>query len=209
MLNEDNVTVSTSAHRAGSIPVDFSSLESIEEGCAKLGAYLGLAQPVDRDVFISAVEDPTYTNNLYLSRNDPVFLKHVLDRPTRRWLKQSTPENGAAPTPLEVHEHSNGNLLSRAAKSFVKWTRSGLSNVDDETYRRRLSACAACPHHVQPPEKIVYKVAGLLGKKNESKYICDLCGCFTASKARMEHESCPAAHPTEHGLTRWQEPRAD
>lgn len=199
--------------------VDFSNLSSIDEGCSKLGAYLGLDGPVSKDVFISAAEDPTYANNLFLSRVHPPFLRHVLNQPTKQWTDRPAVRNDKNKT---ATERSNGELLGRAARSFLKWTQGGFRKVDGATYQRRLAACQSCPHHIEPPDKIIYAVAGVLQRnlsqqqcnQNErqdnqavQQRICDLCGCLTASKARFEHEFCPADHPDQPGLTRWNEPK--
>jgi tetratricopeptide (TPR) repeat protein len=58
-----------------------------------------------------------------------------------------------------------------AAGSMAKFLGSGFKTAPGETYRERLGRCAACEHHT-----------GLR---------CRLCGCFTASKARLLHERCP------------------
>ncbi len=181
--------------------IDFSTIGSVEEGCEKLAAFLGLEEPVSRDVFLSAVEDSTYAANLHVARTEPSFLRHVLGQPTRSWneLRQKPPS--------KPQERSNGELLTRAAKSLFRWTRKGFKRVDEVTFRRRLAACRACPHHVRKPAKVLYAVAGaLLSKDEREQRICDLCGCLAATKARFEHESCPDRHPVDGELTRWGEP---
>jgi hypothetical protein len=49
---------------------------------------------------------------------------------------------------------------------------SGFKTASPETSAARLAACASCGHHT-----------GLR---------CRICGCFTAAKARLDHERCPA-----------------
>jgi hypothetical protein len=179
--------------------VDFSTIGSIEEGCARLGRYLGLGAPVSRDVFVSVVEDPVYANNLYLARTDPAFVARLVEQPTRR------AERGTAASPAS----SSSALVARAARSLAKWTRAGFRTVEDDVYRRRLQACHQCPHHVLPPDRAVYQIALRLtsGEAREQR-ICELCECFTASKAQLEHEQCPDPHPERPGFTRWGEPQA-
>ena len=181
--------------------IDFSTINSIDEGCEKLAGFLGLNEAVSKDVFLSAVEDPTYARNLYIAKTEPAFVRQVLRRPTRRWSDRPSAAEGLS------SERTSGELLSRAAKSFLKWTRNGFKKVESAVYRRRLAACAACPHHVERPATILYSIAGALTEGGRSQgEICDLCGCMTSSKARFDHESCPDRHPVDQGLTRWGEP---
>jgi tetratricopeptide (TPR) repeat protein len=63
-----------------------------------------------------------------------------------------------------------------AAKSLATFFKSGCRTVSSAVRRRRLGACAVCPHHT-----------GLR---------CKVCGCFTDLKARLAHERCP--------IGRWQ-----
>lgn len=182
--------------------VDFTAIDSIAEGCAKLGAFLGLEGPVAPEVLISAVEDPTYANNLYLCRRTPVFLQQVLRQPTR-----PRPSTVGEQRPANA-ERSNIQLARKAALSLAKWARSGFRKVDESTYQQRLAACAACPHQVSAPGKVVYAVAdAIVGSQDGKQSICDLCGCLTSAKARLAHEHCPADHPDMNGQTRWSEPK--
>jgi hypothetical protein len=58
-----------------------------------------------------------------------------------------------------------------AAGSMAKFLGSGFATAAPEVHRRRIEACASCEHHT-----------GLR---------CRVCGCFTAAKARLQHERCP------------------
>jgi hypothetical protein len=173
----------------------FREFTTLDEGRAALATLLNLPQPVDVDVLISAIEDPDYARNLIVSRNAPPFLNHLLAHPPKR-------ANTAAENPDDT-AIGNAALVGKAAKSLWAWAKSGLEMVSDEVYQHRLSACAQCPHHIEPPQRMVYKLAGATGRS-----VCDLCGCVTARKARLPHEACPSEDPERAGFSRWGEPKA-
>src|SRR5262249_22281155 len=58
-----------------------------------------------------------------------------------------------------------------ATKSMAQFAGSGFKTTPPEVQRRRIETCAACEHHT--------------GMR------CKICGCFTAAKSRLLHESCP------------------
>ena len=58
-----------------------------------------------------------------------------------------------------------------ATKSMAQFAGSGFKTTPPEVQRRRLQTCAGCEHHT--------------GMR------CKICGCFTAAKSRLLHESCP------------------
>ena len=173
----------------------FREFTTLDEGRAALATLLNLTHPVDADVLISAIEDPDYARNLMVSRNAPPFLDHLLAHPPKR-------ANTAASRAGNV-EPGNAVLVGKAAKSLWAWAKSGLEMVSDDVYQHRLSACAQCPHHIEPPQRMVYKLAGAAGRS-----VCDLCGCVSSRKARLPHESCPSDHPERAGFSRWGEPKA-
>lgn len=59
-----------------------------------------------------------------------------------------------------------------AVRSMAKFITSGFKTVSHEAHDGRLAVCGDCRHHT--------------GVR------CKLCGCFTAQKAWMPHERCPA-----------------
>jgi hypothetical protein len=63
-------------------------------------------------------------------------------------------------------------MAQTAAKAMAQFVGSGFKTAAPETAAARLAVCASCPHHT-----------GLR---------CRICGCFTAAKARLDHERCPA-----------------
>ena len=58
-----------------------------------------------------------------------------------------------------------------ATKSMAQFAGSGFKTTPPEVQRRRLQTCTDCEHHT--------------GMR------CKICGCFTAAKSRLLHESCP------------------
>ena len=63
-------------------------------------------------------------------------------------------------------------MARTATEAMFKFVGSGFKTTDDATYRGRLQVCSTCEHHT-----------GLR---------CRICGCFTAAKAKLFHEACPA-----------------
>jgi hypothetical protein len=59
----------------------------------------------------------------------------------------------------------------RALKAAARFVGTGMRMVPAETRRLRLATCDACEHHT--------------GTR------CRLCGCFTAVKSHLPHETCP------------------
>lgn len=64
-----------------------------------------------------------------------------------------------------------GGPVGRFIKSTIKYAESGFSNVDDQTYQDRLSACYQCDQYFNG--------------------ICLQCKCILIAKARMATEDCP------------------
>jgi hypothetical protein len=58
-----------------------------------------------------------------------------------------------------------------ATKSMAQFAGSGFKTTPPDVQRRRVQTCATCEHHT--------------GMR------CKICGCFTAAKSRLLHESCP------------------
>lgn len=59
-----------------------------------------------------------------------------------------------------------------AKDAMMKFIGSGFKTTTPEEYRARLAVCSTCEHHT-----------GIR---------CRICGCFTAAKAKLVHEQCPA-----------------
>jgi tetratricopeptide (TPR) repeat protein len=82
---------------------------------------------------------------------------------------------GQVPTQTQANpKGTNGPGLLRmalsATKSMAQFAGSGFKTSPPEVQRRRMT-CAPCEHHT--------------GMR------CKICGCFTAAKSRLLHESCP------------------
>ncbi len=199
MLTKDNIQASAEK-RKNSLSIMFKNVQSVEDGCEKIAGFLKLDKPVNRDVFISVVEDTTYAGNIMMTRNTPTFLNYLLENPSRLWTEAETDVHDTA----KVIERSNVELLRKAAQSLLVWSGSGAQVVDDETYKRRLAACETCPHYIEPPKKLIYKAVSLLSK-GKSRKICNLCGCVSINKAKLATESCSDSHTDLPGYTRWGE----
>ncbi len=193
----------------------FDPAQPIEVSCRKFGEFLGLNTPVSPEVLLGAIADPLYAHHLMVSRSTPVFLEHLLTHPpapkgTGQTLPGSTVSSVAEPEAAAVGEQqhaelSNAELLKKAATAVWRWSRTGFSEVDDETYKRRLAACAACEHIQDPPSKLLYRLATTSAVDRK---ICGMCGCVVTRKAKIPSERCPAAHVSDPSLNRWGEPMA-
>ncbi|HXD31432.1 MAG TPA: hypothetical protein VN643_09960 [Pyrinomonadaceae bacterium] len=165
--------------------------DDLEEKCLELGLTLGLDEPVSVQVLEAALRDEVYSHNLLASRRNPVMLKYLLANPPK-----------ARATGGEPPQFSNVELVKRAASALLRWGKVGFTVVDQPTLERRRSACLSCPHMIDPPDKLLYKLTAT----DESQKICDLCGCSVRKKIRLTSESCPGRHPEQEGLSRWGEP---
>ena len=84
----------------------------------------------------------------------------------------------AGPTPAQAQANSKGTtgpgllrMALSATKSIAQFAGSGFKTTPPDLRRRRIETCATCEHHT--------------GMR------CKICGCFTAAKSRLAHESCP------------------
>ncbi|MCG3198599.1 MAG: hypothetical protein GHCLOJNM_03103 [bacterium] len=158
-----------------------------------LHQILEFPDPIPEAVIRRAAEDPEFLHELIARRKSPEDL----------WdLFASASE--LPPTDIsEGKRHGPLRLAARFLVSILKWAASGFRSVDPAQRRRRLDACARCPHQVNAP-------AGPLGRAvrrlTHDERICDLCGCSIACKVRLGSERCPDPHPFEEGLSRWGEP---
>lgn len=173
---------------------ELAHCESTVQARERLGEILGIGRPVSEAVLVSALEDDSYARYLMGSRNAPEVMEMLLANPS---IKVTTAD--------EVAFHGTPELLMKAAQAFARWTHNGLRRVDDETYSRRLAACRVCEYFTPPPDRMIYRLASGL---SQEKYICSLCGCLAATKARMISESCPAPDPLHPELSRWHEANA-
>jgi hypothetical protein len=171
-------------------------IDDWNQAARELAVVLGTDKPVPVAVARRAVFDADFEHKLLVSRSSPKFLDALFRDPenSRYVQHESVPAQRAQP--------SNGELVGKAAKALFSWARTGFTHVDKETYERRLSACAQCPNLAAAPNSLLYKIK----RAGEDMRTCTLCGCVTGRKALIPSESCPSAHPTQAGMTRWGEP---
>ncbi|WP_127529433.1 hypothetical protein [Paenibacillus kobensis] len=189
-------------------PGDQAITGTIEEQCRQFGSILGLNRPVSEQVLRAAVHDPNYAHNLLAARRSEMFLNHLLNNPPRVDMGNTAASPGSANVPAA---HSNTELAVKAGQALWKWAKAGFSTVDDEVYRRRITACMACPHSQSKPDKLLYKAMSAASSASANsagiaEKICGKCGCVLSKKTRLPTESCPDNHPVLAGLTRWGEP---
>ena len=168
---------------------------NLDEARAQMAAILGLSAPVDEAVLRAAVVDPTYAHNLLVCREEPDYMAQLLANPPK-----PGPQRGTSPMGTKA-------LARSAAESLMRWARTGFSTVSDAVFRRRLDACAACPHLKAPPEhpRALYALAGAEANRPS---VCGQCGCVVSVKARRTSDTCPDADPQRPGFNRWSEPIA-
>ncbi|EJN32517.1 hypothetical protein [Pseudomonas sp. GM80] len=189
-------------HHHQDLPPDFKAFASVKDACAQLGQYLGLEKPITREVFAAIIKNPGYATNLFIARPAPAFRDYLLAHPDHG---ESITGNSVEPVPARYVELDNRALLKKAASSFVAWSREGFKAADNDLFEQRISACNACPHQTDTPDRLAYRIgAALTGASNRK--ICDLCGCVTGKKARLSHEKCPGDDPRRPGLSRWGDP---
>ncbi|QNR24553.1 hypothetical protein [Croceimicrobium hydrocarbonivorans] len=175
-----------------------TSSNSFPEMCTRMGAFLGMNEPVPENAMRRAIKDDEYANNLITCRNSVDFLQVLLNDPLNESFSESIEEN----------THSNGDLALKAVKAMFKWGKAGFSVVDDETLERRENACLSCEHLVKPNKSlqklVVSQAVDKIGKR-AADCTCKLCGCSISKKIKIPTESCPGAHLTQPGYNRWGE----
>ncbi|MEL7222195.1 MAG: hypothetical protein AAGJ93_12805 [Bacteroidota bacterium] len=165
-----------------------------EQLCQRLSAYLGLNKPVPEAVLLRTLAEPIFAKRLLAARNNLRLLLPLLNDDINERFKLKS---------------SNLELIRKATAAFIKWGKSGFTIVDQDTLRRRETACLDCPHTGLSErflQKMVarQKVTGVPGKRLGAS-ICKLCNCVLDKKIKLSTESCPDAHPELKGQTRWGE----
>lgn len=159
---------------------------SVEQACTRLGEILGTSEPVSEQVFAAAMQDQSYARNLLVTRDAPHLREHLLANP-----------------PAVRDDASAIVLTGRAAKALVRWAGTGFSAVEEQLYRQRLDACAACPHQIEAKRHpTLYRMMS----DGERPKVCGRCGCSLVRKARMTSERCPDEDPRRPGFNRWGQP---
>lgn len=173
--------------------ITLDETETIESLQHKIGSMLDLHEPVSEKVVRAILGNNRYAYHLVQCKDTPIFLNYLLEHPT------IIPEE-ALPSKNKI---SNGRLLAKAAKAFLRWGLSGFKRVDDTTFERRMTACFRCPYLIAPPNGAMYKLATVgMGEENR---ICQLCGCIAARKARLPTETCPDFTLEKPLVNRWGE----
>ncbi len=204
--------------------LEIKDTQSLPEMCDRFGAWLGVETPVPPRVLLRALDDEGYASDLITCRNAPAFLEALFTDPRNAAWEQraaaavaATPPSAATAAATSAEDAGSGaagtpgnlELVGRAAQAFLRWGKAGFSTVDRETLERRENACLACPH-LSEPDRLLQKLAGRAAAEEvgsrTGKRICGQCGCTVGRKMRLASESCPVAHPTLVGLTRWGEP---
>ncbi|EFM12228.1 hypothetical protein PaecuDRAFT_0908 [Paenibacillus curdlanolyticus YK9] len=199
---------------------------TIEEQRRQFGIILGLNGPVSEEVLFAAVHDPSYAHNLLSARRSEMFLTYLLNNPpivqqvgggeAIGALGAAQAANAAIPEGTDMASaaggttasHSNMELAKKAGQALWKWARAGFATVEDDVYRKRMSACATCPHIQSKPNKLLYNAltATSSAADDSAEKICGKCGCVLSKKTKLPSESCPDNHPELAGMTRWEEP---
>jgi hypothetical protein len=186
--------------------------ESWDELRGKFGKALGLAEPVPSATLRRALLDQEFAHSLLVSRNSPHFLKRLMEDPDNIRYDDFGAQELVAPRAVSSATGSAGarssnlELAGKAAGALLRWGKSGFTQVSAEVFARRQSACESCPHLVEAPDQLAYKISFT---RKEDMRTCELCGCVAARKARLPHERCPGSHPTEPGKDRWGESKSN
>jgi hypothetical protein len=172
------------------------------EARARFAQILGVQGELPEAVLRRAMVDQTFAYRLMISRNAPKFLAALINDPGNARY-EPPPQPGVTSDDASPDGASSFALLGKAARSLARWGAAGFSHVSDDTFKRRLEACSACPHLTHPPDRLAYR---LVGANRAERSACGKCGCLVHTKARMSTEACPVEHPERTGFTRWNEP---
>ncbi|WIM93012.1 hypothetical protein ACTOB_004977 [Actinoplanes oblitus] len=154
---------------------------SWQEMCLRLGRILGLDSPVPGSVLRRARADDRFAAHLMICRGTPDLLKEALFDAGNRAFER----------PQDSAERSVTQLGRGLVSSLASWVADGARFAPKDLHEQRLSTCRSCPHLVDPPTKLVYRVA-LVGSSDQR--VCHLCGCVATRKARVASEKCPAGY---------------
>ncbi len=169
---------------------------TLQEQCSQFAEILDLDEPVSEEVLKAALLNENYARNLLLSKESPELLAHLLQNPIHERVGDK--------------EHSNVELIGKAAVALLKWSKTGFTMVNPVVLERRENACMACPN-LREPKSALQKMIPSSALKNTighrtGKKACDLCGCNVAKKMRLPSEACPDLNPENNSETRWGEP---
>jgi len=176
--------------------LDVKASDSFSEMCARMGAFLGMEEPLPENAMRRAIEDEEYANNLIACRDAPGFLKALINDPQN---DSFAPKNDSV---------TNAQLIGRATKAFVKWGKAGFSVVDQKVLESRENACLGC-ENLMKPEKVLQKLMSSKSKdqigKRATDCTCKACGCVISKKIRIPTEACPVEDKNRPGFNKWGE----
>lgn len=180
------------------IEEEINGSATLADKCVELGILLGLNNPVSEDVLLASLDDPTYAQNLLISRGSESFMRHLLNNPPKKIVAE-----------LQSQQYSNAELISRAGKSLLKWGLSGFTMVPFEQLHKREDACLKCSNLLEP-QKMLQKITASsvptdeIGHRTGNK-ICLACGCVIKNKIRLATDTCPVEAAGTPGINRWGE----
>jgi len=151
------------------------------EKCLRFGNVLGLDHPVPGCVLRRARADDSFAARLMICRNSSELLRQVIFDPANQSFRG----------PEEIDEVSPLQGSVKLLKALGRWVVKGAEFTSPEVHGARLRVCQTCPHLVEPPVRLVYRVA-LVGASDPR--VCNLCGCAASRKARLVTETCPAKY---------------
>lgn len=165
----------------------------LDYACRALAKKLGLDRPVPVSLFLRAANEPEFRDRLFAHAHDLPGLEPLLAMAG----KDGEPADHGARQP------STSQLVGAALKAFWSWAGTGFGIVPGDIYRRRISACRACPFYGQRSHSTAYAIASLWA---DDTRVCSLCGCVMSAKARLPKQSCPSRDPEDPARSRWGEP---
>jgi hypothetical protein len=167
---------------------DLLRLDSPLEMRRELGNYLGLEQPVSSAVLRRAQQDDRFALHLVMSRGSRDLVQLHLDDPRNERYAGDDDDEPHAEIVEESHDLSNLELVGGMAGAMFRWGRSGFRGLDEATAAARLETCQSCPHLVEAPDRLLYRVK--MVKKSDQR-VCRKCGCVAAAKVKVATERCP------------------
>ncbi|MBF9264060.1 hypothetical protein [Paracidovorax cattleyae] len=179
----------------------------------RFAEFLGLDDPLPDPVIHRALSDRPFLHNLIVSRGSPQFLQILISdpknaafpRPPEGLLGIEEPADPDVQDPAEAKALPGSlRLAARAAGALARWGAAGIVRVEPEVFEQRWSSCQACPHLIEPPERVVYKITSSLAARQQADArVCAACGCVAQRKARLPTERCPRADPAQPNFNRW------
>lgn len=203
-------------HAPQALLENLTAAGSMPEVRQRFAQFLGLDDPLPDPVIHRALSDRPFLHNLIVSRGSPQFLRVLISDPKNAAFPEppasaaelevpgGAAEGGEAPThPRAEDLPGSFRLAARAAGALARWGAAGIVRVESEVFEQRWSTCQACPHLVEPPKRMAYRISESLAPRQADPRVCSACGCVAQRKARLPTERCPRADPAQPGLNRW------